>query len=223
MNYRESRNYLNLEKRMFDGDGEYRIPRLMPTDVQVAGDEFIGFNYALTTKNPQDKIVHFYLDDYQFARVWDSPDRYVPILKRFKAVHTPDFSMYTDFPKAVQIYNFYRSMWCGAYWQEHGLNVIPTVKWSDEDSLSWCFDGMPRRAVVSVSTIGCMKQGIPKQLFLTGWEAMMDYLNPSKILLFGNSFPDVRSNCEIVRIRDRATQKRRQDCEGRDENAGKRR
>lgn len=38
--------------------------------------EWIGFNYAASTARRAGKGVHFFLDDYQFERVWNNPDRY---------------------------------------------------------------------------------------------------------------------------------------------------
>ena len=146
--YKEQRNYENVQRMLFDGVGRYDIPEIEPTQFNNA--EFIGFNYAKSAKNPENKAVHFFLDDYQFTRVWTEPDRYISMLQRFKYVLTPDFSLYTDFPKSLQIYNHYRKHWLGAYWQMHGINVIPTICWSDRDSFEWCFDGEPTRSVVAV-------------------------------------------------------------------------
>lgn len=195
MNYKETRNsYLNCEKRVFLGDGEFDFPRLDPVDVNIKDTDVIGFNYAIGCKNPEDKICHFYLDDYQFERVWKNPDRYIDVLKRFKAVLSPDFSLYSDFPKAVQIFNHYRKMWCSAYWQMNGIKVIPTICWSDESSFDWCFDGVPKHSLVSISTIGgfgnheCNKDG-----WLKGYEKCLEILEPSKILLFGNQYTEIRS------------------------------
>ena len=133
--YRAQRNYENAQRMLFEGAGQYDIPEIEPTQFDNA--DFIGFNYAKSAKNCKDKAVHFFLDDYQFARVWTDPDRYIPVLQRFKYVLTPDFSLYTDFPKPLQIYNHYRKHWLGAYWQMHGINVIPTICWSDQDSFEW--------------------------------------------------------------------------------------
>ena len=62
------------------------------------------------------------------------------MFRRFRFVCTPDFSMYTDFPLALQINSHYRKHWLGAYWQSKGITVIPTIFWSDERSFEWCFD-----------------------------------------------------------------------------------
>lgn len=193
MNYREKRGaYLNCEKRMFDGVGQFEMPELEPVQVDLTDPKVIGFNYAIGERHPEDKIVHFFLDDYQFERVWNDPDRYLPVLNKFKAVLAPDFSMYTDFPLPVQLFNQYRRQWCGAYWQENGITVIPTVCWSTEDSFSWCFDGIPKRSLVCISTVGGFHSKAVKEAWLKGYEKCLEVLEPSEILLFGKQFPEVK-------------------------------
>ena len=44
--------------------------------------KLIGFNYAKTSKE-KNAGIHFYLDDYQFERVWNNPDDYVDILTQY--------------------------------------------------------------------------------------------------------------------------------------------
>ena len=106
MMYRQTKNYENLQKRVFDGAGEYGIPQIQPATYKSC--DWIGFNYARSEKNRTDKGVHFFLDDYQFGVVWQSPDKYLDMFRQFTHVMSPDFSTYTDFPKAIQIYNHYR-------------------------------------------------------------------------------------------------------------------
>lgn len=47
--------------------------------------ELIGFNYALTSKR-KDVGIHFYVDDYQFERVWNAPEKYVDVLMEYDCV-----------------------------------------------------------------------------------------------------------------------------------------
>ena len=138
-NYKFKRDWENAEKVIYDGEGEFGIPVIMPEEYHNV--EWIGFNKARATQNRENKGVHFFLDDYQFVRLWKNIDRYVDLLKSYDFVMSPDFSTYTDFPKAMQIYNHYRKHWIGAYLQEHGVHVIPTISWSTLDSFEWCFDG----------------------------------------------------------------------------------
>lgn len=198
MNYRECRNYENLERRIYDGAGKYGVPKLSAVDY-VGGCEFIGFNYAKGCKNPEDKAVHFFVDDYQFNRLWTNVDRYIPMLSKFQYVMTPDFSTYTDFPKAIQIYNHYRKHWVGAYLQEAGIKVIPTISWSDEESFEWCFDGEPQGGTVAVSSVGCLADTETKRLFISGYGEMISRLHPEKIIFHGIVPDECMGN--IVRIK----------------------
>ena len=193
MNYREKRGaYLNCEKRMFDGVGQFETPELSPVQVDLSDLKVIGFNYAIGERHPEDKIVHFFLDDYQFERVWNDPDRYLPMLNKFKAVLAPDFSMYTDFPFPVQLFNQYRRQWCAAYWQENGVTVIPTVCWGTEESFDWCFDGIPKNSLVCISTVGGFHSKASKEAWLKGYHECLKVLQPSEILLFGKQFPEIQ-------------------------------
>ena len=182
---------------LFNGIGEYDIPQI--ESIQFNNAEFIGFNYARNAKEPENKAVHFFLDDYQFTRVWTEPDRYIPMLQRFKYVLTPDFSLYTDFPKPLQIYNHYRKHWIGAYWQMYGINVIPTICWSDQKSFEWCFDGEPTQSVVAVSSVGTQNNKEKKQCFLDGYHEMVERLQPTQIIFYGRVPDECKEN--IIHIK----------------------
>lgn len=121
------------------------------------------------------------------------------LLSDFQMVMTPDFSLYTDWPKAIQIYNHYRKHWLGAYWQSLGLNVIPTIAWSDSDSFGWCFDGTPKGATVAVSSVGTQASAETKRLFLAGWYEMLDRLQPETVIFYGNVPSECKAN--IVRVK----------------------
>lgn len=196
--YRQQRNYENLNKRIFPGVGEYDIPVLKSAVFKV--DNWISFNFARGCDEPDKHGIHFFIDDYQFMRLWKNPDTYLPMLSQFQAVCTPDFSTYTDFPKAIQVYNHYRKHWLGAYWQEHGIKVIPTISWSDEASFEWCFDGEPVGGMVAVSSVGTQGNKRSAQLFEAGYKEMKRRLRPSQIVLYG-SVPECCKDDEIISVR----------------------
>lgn len=195
--YKSQRNYENAQRAIYNGTGEYQIPEIEP--VQYEGCDWIGFNYASTAKDKEKKGVHFFLDDYQFIRLWADPDRYIGMLQQFSYVMSPDFSMYTDFPKALQIYNHYRKHWLAAYWQEHGIRVIPTICWSDKDSFEWCFDGEPTHSVVAISSVGTQNSREHRQKFLDGYMEMVDRLQPTQIIFYGSVPEECKGN--IVRVK----------------------
>lgn len=189
----------NTERMVFPGVGKYGIPAIEPeTDIRIDKLEWIPFNYALTAKDRSAKGVHFYLDDYQFARVWNNPDRYVSLLQDFGAVLSPDFSMYRDHPLAVQIWNMYKRHWVAAYWQFMGVRVIPSLSWADKESFEFCFDGEPENGIVSISTVGCMDDPIAFELFLQGCKEAIRRLNPTQILWYGKPLPEMDFNATVI-------------------------
>ena len=135
--------------------------------------------------------VHVFIDDYLFQRAWNDPCRYTHMLSGYQAVMTPDFSMFTDYPVAVQLYNHWRKHHLGAYWQSLGLTVIPSICWSGHDSYAWCFDGELVGGTVAVSSVGTQKNPLARALFMDGYAEMLRRLEPEKIIFFG----DVPAGC----------------------------
>jgi len=170
--------------------GQYDIPVLMPAKA-TERMPWTAFNNASTDKERAAHGVHFFIDDYLFLRVWHDPTRYAALLQNFRAVLTPDFSLFTDYPKAVQIYNHWRKHLLGAYWQSLGIPVYASICWSDHESFEWCFDGEPVGGTVAVSSVGTQKRRESRQLFMDGYNEMMSRLQPEKILFFG----DVPNGC----------------------------
>lgn len=192
-------NILNLELAQFDGVGSFDIPELQPVYDLPEIKEWIGFNYVLSDKNPQGKAVHFFIDDYQFMRLWNNPDQYIEKLKQYVCVLTPDFSPYGDMPLATQIFNHYRKHWIGAYLQAHGVTVIPTIRASsDERSLGFYLDGEPRESIVAISSMWATKSKEMKAYFKREYSTMYETLKPSKIFVYGNKVDGLKGNVEYI-------------------------
>lgn len=183
----QEQNVLNIVYGNYksDSDNEFDIPKMLPTHIDdIEHIPLQGFNYALKEKNPENIGVHFFLHDYQFERVWKYPDRYLPILSRFKFVLSPDFSPYANMPRALKIFNVYRNRWCGRFWQDNGITVIPTVTWSDADSLQYCLNGIPKHSTIAISTMG-EGRWAKWQSLKNNWNFVIDTLQPECILLYG--------------------------------------
>jgi hypothetical protein len=130
--------------------------------------------------------VHFFLDDYRFESVWQRPRKALSALAPYQTVLTPDFSLYQQWPLALQLFNTYRNRWCGAFWQSQGFTVIPTISWSAAESYDFCFLGVARRSLVAISTVGvAWSRPLEKRLFLDGFTEMVRRLQPSAVLCYG--------------------------------------
>lgn len=205
-NVRNYNNFQNIDIALFDGVGKYNVPQMVPYHLENNKIDLVAFDYASTIRNHEGVGVHFYRDDYRFEGLWKHPRGFTKMLAKFDLLLSPCYSLYTDFPLAVQLYNHYRNCWFGAYWQMLGLPVIPTVGWSDEASHEWCFDGFPVGGTVSVSSVGVMRNPEALSNFRKGYAAMLERLKPDKILFYG-VLPDGIDQENIIRF-DIATKQR---------------
>lgn len=129
--------------------------------------------------------LHFFLDDYRFETVWSSPERLLPRVLAVGASLTPDFSLWRDMPRPAQLWNVYRSRWCGAYWQSHGVEVIPTACWGTADTFDFCFDGIPDYGTVALSSMGIRASKQDQALFRAGIQELIARKRPQLILAYG--------------------------------------
>ena len=196
---------LNLDKAVFPGDGQFDIPMLLPVKELPDIKEWIGFNYVLSDNDPDGKAVHFFVDDYQFERLWNNPEKYVDKLRQYVCVATPDFSPYADMPHICQIYNHYRKHWVGAFLQANGVNVIPTIRASmDERSLEWYLDGEPHEGIVLMSSMWTSDDEA-RDYFRREYGKMYETLKPVKVFLYGNEVDGLDGDIEHI---DTFTRKR---------------
>lgn len=182
--------------------GEYDIPVLKPVIVDFSKYKWIGFNYATGIKNDDKRVpgmgVHFFVNDYIFKGIWGRMDRYRDMMSKFGCMLTPEFSAYLDYPKALQIYNYYRSMAVGAYWQRAGHIVIPTIYWGIPNTYEWCFEGMPRDSSVAISTSTIGKSKGCKNIFLDAFQKMIDTLHPYNILWYGEYYDECDKYKDLI-------------------------
>lgn len=164
--------------------GEFGLPEIKA--VNIVPEKIISFNYAQSYpfEDRKNVFVHFFIDDYQFERVWNKPERYLELLKQFAGVFAPDFSIYINMPKSTQIYNAYRNNLLAHYYQQNGISVIACPMWADENSYWWIFDGQPENGTVAITTVG-----VSSEYFIKGFEEMCRRLTPNKILVYGKILP----------------------------------
>ncbi len=143
-----------------------------------------------------DGAVHFFLDDYRFESVWSHPHKALRYLSDFKTLLTPDFSLYPDWPLAMQIWNVYRSRWCGAFWASQGFQIIPTISWAGRESYDFCFVGIAQHSLVAVSTVGVRTEDTGR--LAHGFQAMVERIQPSRVLCYGPLSPVLARQVEVV-------------------------
>lgn len=172
--------------------GKYDLPLVRKQEIDSEKIKLRSFSNTKfhDTKN-KNKTIHFFIHDYKFEYTYSNPEIALEKVKQYDYLLTPDFSLYTDMPLLLQMYNTFKNRWVGAYWQSQGLKVIPTISWSDERSFNFCFDGVEEGSIIAVSTHGNHKA---KEEFLLGYNKMLEKIKPSVILCYGKPFPEMRGN-----------------------------
>ena len=179
--------------RDFETEGEFQFPVIKPVYELPKIERWLDLQEfrELNAKGADlSKCgLQLYNWDYQIQCLWLSPQKYTAALKKLAAVCAPDFSMYTDMPVVMQMWNHYKQQWLGAYWQANGVTVIPSIGWSTPESCEWAFDGVPRGGIVSVSTQGVRRNTEQaREFFRRGWGQATLWLNPCGVICYGKPF-----------------------------------
>lgn len=180
-------------RNQFARDGTFEMPIIKKTKIDLEDVKLIG--YDKLNERETDKIVHFFLDDYKFEVLWKDPEPRVEKLKEYRAVLSPQFSVYTEMPVAVQIHQIFKNRWCGAYLQSRGLKVIPSLVWGEADTFWFSFDGIEERSVVAISTVGMRTE---RRLFVAGYKEMLRRIHPKAIICYGEPFNEMEGNLIVV-------------------------
>jgi len=85
----------------------------------------------------------------------------------------------------MQIWNTYRNRALAAWLQSEGIELIPNVRWNDERTYLFCFDGVEKEKTVAIGTHGCIKKKDDKEYFKKGLAQMVKMLSPQNIIVYG--------------------------------------
>ena len=171
-----------VEKATYEGFLE--IPKIDYGDFRPS--RLIAFSKAISSKD-YDCWVHFYEDDTTFERIWNNPRKYLPILKKFKGVISPDFSLYRDMPLVMQFWNIYRNRAIGRWLQDSGVKVIANVRWGDYRTYSACCYGVAISGTIAIGSHGCIHVKEDRAFFTEGLEQIINTLKPKTIVVYGTA------------------------------------
>ena len=175
-----------------DFDGIFEIPIIKAPEIIAIPKAIVPFS-KMDKVNSSGFAVCEYENDIEFADLLRNPDAYVKQFKKYQAVISPDASLYWDAPFAAQVVNKYRNHAIGHYLQKKGVYVIPNVRWGDERTYTTCmfpqplaFAGVEKNSIVSIGSFGVMKTALEKQHVKAGLKAMLEYLKPRVVLVYGS-------------------------------------
>lgn len=176
--------------------GKYQFPLLPRSHADLTGLRPVPFTSAQKEKHPKKCLCHFFTHDCEFEKVWNQPEKYFEMLRNFQYVCSPDFSVFSNMPLALQIWQVYRDRALSWWMSLHGVDIIPVAVWSSPESYDFCFDGLPEHSTLAVSTNGCFSAA-GKAAFRDGFREMVNRLHPEQVLIVGREL-DTGTDCNIV-------------------------
>ena len=175
---------LSLEKQ-----GKFDMPTLQPYNGPIP-NTLIPFNQAMSNTTYDNCGVHFFIDDYQFERIWNDIDRYAEKLSKYSCVIGPDFSQYRNMSYPQRMWNCYRNRVVSSHLQQKGVNIIPNVTWSLPDSYDYSFDGIPENSVIAINCSSIKSCRLSTFLWYKGYEEAIKRLKPKAIIRYGTIMQD---------------------------------
>lgn len=171
---------LNLHIANFDSDNSFDLPVIKKST--TLPKELERFNGASDlAKAEKGNALHFFAMDYKFESLWANPHHCLEEIKKLGLVLSPDFTFPVDAPIPAQLWQTFRNRWLGAWWNENGVEVIPTIGWNN-DIFDMCFMGVEKGSNVAISTVGVDDVGT----FVAGYEQMVKYIDPAKVICYGS-------------------------------------
>lgn len=105
----ESNNEFDIPTLRLDGQAESLINPVAPWGYSARDAKNIG-------------TYHFYVDDYRFSKIWDTPNQLV--YSGAQRVIEPNLSLYDQTPKGYALFLIYKKRWIARYWQSFGVKVF---------------------------------------------------------------------------------------------------
>ena len=205
---------INTSKRMrsdnlfmrneYSGHGKWNIPLIKKQSVDVENISLIACSDTRSNDNETNTKngVHFFVDDYRFNGIYNNPEKSLRKYSQYAFLLSPDFSTYADMNLWRQLESVAKNRWCGCYWQEQGLTVIPTISWSTPRGYEFCFDGVEKNSIIAIGMIGCKQN---KKEFLRGYDYMLSKIEPEAVICFGTPFDEMQGN--IIPVDYRSSRK----------------
>ena len=173
-----------------DYEGYIELPKIKASN--LIPQKLVPFSNAMSkTWEDFDCWVMFYEHDVKFERFWNNPKQYLEKLKKFKGVISPDFSLYRNMPLVMQQWNTYRSRALAVWLQKNDVELIPNVRFNDERTYDFCFDGIEKYKTIAVGTHGCIKNKIDKDYFKKGLAELVKKIKKKTIIVYGATPDDI--------------------------------
>lgn len=224
----------------FKSEADYEIPELLPhmipDELPFELDVWAGHEVDLERQeeNPdlwwlaqwhagmrgvnwQQCVAMFYTEDFHFNSVYEHPAQNTKKILNLGMQYSimPNFSVNPDWPIATWVWAAYRSFFCGRYFQEAGIQVIPDIQYGTRDeALDITLAGIPQNAgVVSAQIQNARGNKTAIRTTARLIKEAEDRLNFKNIIIYGHTDADevldrAGLSANIIRVENRSARRR---------------
>jgi hypothetical protein len=167
------------------------FPGQVTLEPDQVNDHVFNWSASKMWDQPPGGLLTFYVHDERFDEaVWRKQHQTIDriIDREFTAVSVPDFSVYINEPKALNIYARYKAMYIGRLYQEFGIKIVPNLAWGTQETWDFCFAGQPKKppvAIVQCRTTTQGEVGDTRHNWVGGFLKALEMVEPETVLVYG--------------------------------------
>ncbi len=176
-------------------EGEADIPCMIKFNNIIVPKRLVPFSARKRAKD-RNVFFHCFIHDFQFSNLITETKKHIADFAGFGEIICPDPTITVGGSKTINQAQIYFSRAVGFYLQKNGVFAIPCVRWGDASTYDYCFLGVPKNYIVSISTHGCImpckeNSNELRNIFVSGLPVMLKDLAPKYVVVYGRMPEDI--------------------------------
>lgn len=156
-----------------------------------------GFAGALNLDPRTEAVLQFYVKDRTLEGFWDNRSNIYAdlVTMKFKAIISPNFSVYEDAPRMDHLYNIKRTTIIYNEMLEAGLNAIPDISWYSKNDLDRWIEEINKNDIKAIAfsfqvvNVELKASNLWKE-YLLGFRYLCQEIDPGiRIIIIGITSP----------------------------------
>lgn len=168
-----------------DVAGPHAIPTLPLVGPDTLPTETWAFDKIASAADRRRTMLNFYVEENKLARLLKNPERFVSRWASVWGISSPDFSIWDEWPPQFRQTATWLNRAVGRVFADHGITVVPHLRWCDRTDYGHCFAGVEPGSVVALSTHGSWQAGKLRHGFTMGLGEMSERLAPPVVIFYG--------------------------------------
>lgn len=208
MQHTSKKDFMNLRYDVFNAErlqgatftGDFEFPVIRGIKLDIIPNQIVSLD-KLNKNNCKGSLVHEYVDDFKYDRVYTRSNKYLTLLKQAAVVIGIDHSTYRDLPLSEQIHSIYLNRATDFWWQRNGIRVIPNVSCGNEKTYTCFCNGIEPGTTIAMSSSGNKGRAVDRRYFTECVRLAIHKLLPYSILIHGPISAEVQGIADYYHVR----------------------